>query len=79
MAEIRKVVKQVLSQLGASREARHYLGQFSGTDSMRFAVVKVEEPPAMNVYSRILTIRSRDGVEMRVLDTTVRRLPRTAP
>jgi acetylglutamate kinase len=41
MAEIRKVVKQVLSQLGASREARHYLGQFSGTDSMRFAVVKV--------------------------------------
>lgn len=45
----------------------------------RFAVVKVEEPPAMNVYSRILTIRSRDGVEMRVLDTTVRCLPRTAP
>jgi acetylglutamate kinase len=41
MAEIRSVVKQVLSQLGASREARHYLGQFSGTDSMRFAVVKV--------------------------------------
>jgi hypothetical protein len=45
----------------------------------RFAVVKVEEPPAMNVYSRILTIRSRDGVELRVLDTTVRRLSRTAP
>jgi hypothetical protein len=42
----------------------------------RFTVVGVEEPPAMNVYSRILTIRSRDGVEMRVLDTTVRRLPR---
>ncbi len=41
MAEIRSVVQQVLSQLGASREARHYLGQFSGTDSMRFAVVKV--------------------------------------
>ena len=45
----------------------------------RFAVVNVEEPPAMNVYSRILTIRSRDGVEMRVLDTTVRRLLKTAP
>jgi len=41
MAEIRSVVQQVLGQLGASREARHYLGQFSGTDSMRFAVVKV--------------------------------------
>lgn len=41
MAEIRSVVQQVLSQLGASREARHYLGQFSGTDTMRFAVVKV--------------------------------------
>ena len=45
----------------------------------RFTVVKVEERPAMNVYSRILTVRSRDGVEMRVLDTTVRRLPRTTP
>ena len=41
MAEIRTIVQQVLSQLGASREARYYLGQFSGTDSMRFAVVKV--------------------------------------
>lgn len=40
----------------------------------RFTVVRVEEKPAMNVYSRVLTIRSRDGVEMRVLDTTVRRL-----
>jgi len=40
----------------------------------RFTVIKVEERPSMNVYSRILTIRSRDGVEMRVLDTTVRRL-----
>lgn len=40
----------------------------------RFRVVAVEERPAMNVYSRILTIRSGDGVEMRVLDTTVRRL-----
>lgn len=44
----------------------------------RFAVVQVEESPAMNVYSRILTIRSRDGIQMRVLDTTVRRLPRAA-
>lgn len=41
MADIRNVVQQVLSQLGASREARHYLAQFSGTDTMRFAVVKV--------------------------------------
>lgn len=41
MVEIRSIVQQVLSQLGASREARHYLEQFSGTDSMRFAVVKV--------------------------------------
>ena len=39
--DIRKTVRQVLSQLGASREARYYLGQFSGTDSMHFAVVKV--------------------------------------
>jgi len=29
----------------------------------------------MNVYSNIVTIRSADGVEMRVLDTTVRKLP----
>ena len=40
----------------------------------RFTVVQIDEPRSMNVYSRILTIRSRDGVEMRVLDTTVRRL-----
>jgi hypothetical protein len=40
----------------------------------RFTVVEVEERPAMNVYSRILTIRARDGMEMRVLDTTVRRV-----
>lgn len=44
----------------------------------RFTVLEVQEPPAMNVYSRILTIRSRDGVEMRVLDTAVRRLPPSA-
>ena len=40
----------------------------------RFNIVAVEERPAMNVYSRVLTIRSADGVELRVLDTTVRRL-----
>jgi hypothetical protein len=40
----------------------------------RFTVVEVEERPAMNVYSRVLTIRARDGMEMRVLDTTVRRV-----
>lgn len=39
--EIRTMIRQVLSQLGASREARYYLGQFSGSDSMHFAVVKV--------------------------------------
>jgi hypothetical protein len=44
----------------------------------RFTVMKVEDSPAMNIYSRILTIRSRDGVEMRVLDTSVRRLPQAA-
>jgi acetylglutamate kinase len=41
MGELRNVVTQVLSQLGGSREARHYLGQFSDADNMRFAVVKV--------------------------------------
>ncbi len=41
MGEIRSIVKQVLSQLGASREARYYLGQFSEGDTMQFAVVKV--------------------------------------
>jgi len=32
MVEIRSVVNQVLSQLGASREARYYLKQFSSSD-----------------------------------------------
>lgn len=41
----------------------------------RFTVIQIDEPRSMNIYSRILTIRSRDGVELRVLDTTVRRLP----
>jgi hypothetical protein len=42
----------------------------------RFTVLSIEARPSMNIYSRILTIRSRDGVELRVLDTTVRRLAR---
>ncbi|MEE8340047.1 MAG: hypothetical protein V3R56_07865, partial [Xanthomonadales bacterium] len=40
MVEIRNVVNQVLSQLGASREARYYLKQFS-SDSLQFAVIKI--------------------------------------
>lgn len=40
----------------------------------RFKVVDIEQRPRMNVYSHILTIRSPDGVEIRVLDTTVRKL-----
>lgn len=40
----------------------------------RFAVVRIEPRPAMNVYSNIVTIRSGEGVEMKVLDTTVRKL-----
>jgi hypothetical protein len=40
--------------------------------------MSIQERPSMNIYSRILTIRSRDGVEMRVLDTTVRRLEPSA-
>ncbi len=41
MAEIRSIVNQVLSQLGASREARYYLKQFSSNDSSQFAVIKI--------------------------------------
>jgi hypothetical protein len=40
----------------------------------RFTVLRIEPRPSMNVYSNIVTIRSEDGVEMRVLDTTVRKL-----
>ena len=40
----------------------------------RFAVISIETKPAMNVYSNILTIRSKDGVEMRILDTAVRKV-----
>jgi len=35
MVEIRSVVNQVLSQLGASREARYYLKQFSSSDGLQ--------------------------------------------
>jgi acetylglutamate kinase len=41
MAELRNTVNQVLSQLAESREARYYLTQFSRTDRMHFAVVKI--------------------------------------
>ena len=40
----------------------------------RFTVVRIEPRPALKVYSNIVTIRSTDGVEMKVLDTTVRKL-----
>ena len=41
MAEIRSIVNQVLSQLGASREARYYLKQFSSDGELQFAVIKL--------------------------------------
>ena len=41
MAEIRSVVNQVLSQLGASREARYYLKQYSSDAELQFAVIKI--------------------------------------
>ena len=40
MTEIRNIVKQVLSQLGASREARYYLTQYA-EDELNFAVIKI--------------------------------------
>lgn len=43
--------------------------------SGRFTVIGIEPRPSLNVYSNIVTIRSAGGVEMRVLDTTVRKLP----
>ena len=46
----------------------------------RFTVTLVEPRPSMNVYSYIVTIRSEDGMVMKVLDTTIRTLsPVTAP
>jgi len=41
MADIRNTVKQVLTQLVSSREARYYLSQYNKEDRMEFAVVKV--------------------------------------
>jgi hypothetical protein len=41
----------------------------------RFSVIRIEPRPSLNVYSNIVTIRSAAGVELRVLDTTVRKLP----
>jgi acetylglutamate kinase len=41
MAEIRRVVSQVLSQLAASREAQYYLKQYSSDAELQFAVIKI--------------------------------------
>jgi acetylglutamate kinase len=41
MPEIRRIVLELLSQLGSSREARQYLKEFSEVEEARFAVVKV--------------------------------------
>jgi len=41
MTDVRKIVHELLAQLGSSREARQYLKEFSGTNQARFAVVKV--------------------------------------
>ena len=41
MVDVRTIVNEVLSQLGNSREAQYYLKQFSGLDTLRFAVVKI--------------------------------------
>ncbi|RMD83224.1 MAG: hypothetical protein D6815_07180 [Candidatus Dadabacteria bacterium] len=40
----------------------------------RFRVLEVRPRPAMNVYSNIVRIRNDAGVELEVLDTTVRRV-----
>jgi len=40
----------------------------------RFTVIEIEPSPGANVYSDILTIRSAAGIQMRVLDTVVRKL-----
>ncbi len=41
MPEIRRIVLELLAQLGSSREARQYLKEFSEVEESRFAVVKV--------------------------------------
>ncbi len=37
----RQIIREVLTQLSSSHEAQYYLEQYSSTDEMRFAVVKV--------------------------------------
>ena len=44
----------------------------------RFTVVKIQQRPAMNINSNIITLRSADGVELTVLDTSVRRVDKQA-
>ncbi|MBT8116623.1 MAG: hypothetical protein KJO66_02225, partial [Gammaproteobacteria bacterium] len=41
MPEVRRIVLELLAQLGSSREARQYLKEFSEVGDARFAVVKV--------------------------------------
>lgn len=41
MPEVRRIVHELLAQLGSSREAQQYLKEYSGTNQARFAVVKV--------------------------------------
>ncbi len=41
MTDVRRIVHELLAQLGSSREARQYLKEYSGTNHARFAVVKV--------------------------------------
>ena len=40
MSEVRRIVLELLAQLGSSREARQYLKEFSSVEESRFAVVK---------------------------------------
>ena len=37
----RQIIREVLTQLSSSHEAQYYLEQYSSTDEMRFAVIKV--------------------------------------
>ncbi len=37
----RQIIREVLTQLSSSHEAQYYLDQYSSTDEMRFAVIKV--------------------------------------
>jgi len=40
----------------------------------RFTVLQIDPSPHYSVYSDIITIRSPEGVELRVLDTAVRKV-----